>query len=324
MDTRVLTAIEAVVGIPLVLAGYLLISERLLRLVPMHLRKRIRGYVWVGPGVAFATIFMVLPTLNTIQLSFMDRKGVNFVGLDNYSWFFDNPDTMSALKNSLLWLVLFTGFVVIGGTLIAVIFDRVGYETFAKTAVFLPIPISGVAASIIWKLVYQFNAPGTPQTGTLNAMVGAAGFQPIAWLIENTTNNPALIFAGVWTSMGFAVVILSASLKGINRELIEAARVDGANEFQILLMIIRPLLMPTIMVVATTMIINALRVFDIVYVLTAGAYDTNVIAVMLFQEFTQSGGHYGRGSAIGVLLLIAVTPLVFINIRRFQRQEAER
>ncbi len=323
MDSRLLTGLEAIVGIPLVLVGYLLISERLLHLLPKRTQTRTRGYLWVGPGVAFATIFMVLPTINTVVLSFMDRKGVNFVGLDNYAWFFNNPDTMSALKNSLLWLVFFTGFVVIGGTLLAVIFDRVGYETFAKTAIFLPIPISGVAASIIWKLMYQYDPPGSNPTGTLNAAIGVAGFQPIAWLIENTTNNPALIFAGIWTSMGFAVVIISASLKGINRELLEAARVDGANELQVLLMIIRPLLMPTIMVVATTMIINALRVFDIVYVLTAGAYDTNVIAVMLFQQLTQQG-HYGRGSAVGVLLLIAVTPLVLLNIRRFRRQEAER
>jgi alpha-glucoside transport system permease protein len=279
----------------------------------------VRPYIWVVPAIAFATVFMVLPTINTIVLSFMDKTSTKFIGFDNYVYFFTNPETLGSLKNNLLWLVFFTGFVVIGGLLIAVIFDRIKYESFAKTAVFLPLPISAVAASIIWKFMYDYQPPGQPQTGTLNAIIGTVGFQPIAWLINSTTNNPALIFVGIWTATGFAMVIISASLKAISPELLEAARLDGANELQVLRTVITPLLLPTLTVVATTMVITALKVFDIVYVLTSGAYGTDVIARQLFARL--SNADYGRGGAVGVVLLIAVIPLLLLNIRRFRQQE---
>ena len=319
MDSRILTAVGAVVGIPLILGGYLYLTERLLAATSLRTQARIRPYVWVVPAVSFATIFMVLPTLNTIVLSFQDKTSTRWVGLDNYIFFFTNSETINSLKNNLLWLVFFTGFVVIGGLLIAVIFDRIRYETLAKTAVFLPLPISAVAASIIWKFMYDYQPPGQVQTGTLNAVIGTLGFSPVAWLINSTTNNPALIFVGIWTATGFAMVIISASLKAISSELLEAARLDGANELQVLRLIITPLLMPTLTVVATTMVISALKVFDIVYVLTAGAYGTDVIARQLFARLANAD--YGRGGAVGVVLLIAVIPLLLLNIRRFRQQE---
>jgi alpha-glucoside transport system permease protein len=323
MDSRILTAIAAAVGVPLIIGGYLILTERLLEALPRRFRPRIRPYIWVVPAIAFATIFMVLPTINTIIISFMDRRGENFIGLLNYQYFFTNPTTLGALRNNLLWLVFFTGFVVVGGLLIAVLVDRVKYESVAKTAVFLPLPISAVAASIIWKFMYDYQPPGTVQTGTLNAAIGAVGFSPVAWLVDSTTNNWALIFVGVWTATGFAMVIISASLKSISTELLEAARVDGANELQVLWMIITPLLMPTLTVVATTMVIQALKVFDIVYVLTAGAYDTDVIASQMFTQLA-GAGHYGRAAAVGVVLLIAVIPILAINVRRFRQQEEMR
>jgi alpha-glucoside transport system permease protein len=322
MDSRILTAVGAVVGIPLVLGGYVVVTERLLGLLSARTASRIRPYVWVVPAIAFATVFMVLPTINTIVLSFMDKTSTRWVGFDNYIFFFTNSETIASLKNNLLWLVFFTGFVVIGGLLIAVIFDRIRYETLAKTAVFLPLPISAVAASIIWKFMYDFQPPGQVQTGTLNAIMGTVGFQPVAWLINSTTNNPALIFVGIWTATGFAMVIISASLKAISAELLEAARLDGAGELQVLRLIITPLLMPTLTVVATTMVITALKVFDIVYVLTAGAYGTDVIARQLFARLANAD--YGRGGAVGVVLLIAVIPLLLLNIRRFRQQEEMR
>ena len=319
MDSRILTAVGAVVGIPLILGGYLYLTERLLAATSLRTQARIRPYVWVVPAVSFATIFMVLPTLNTIVLSFQDKTSTRWVGFDNYIFFFTNSETINSLKNNLLWLVFFTGFVVIGGLLIAVVFDRIRYETLAKTAVFLPLPISAVAASIIWKFMYDYQPPGQVQTGTLNAVIGTLGFSPVAWLINSTTNNPALIFVGIWTATGFAMVIISASLKAISSELLEAARLDGANELQVLRLIITPLLMPTLTVVATTMVITALKVFDIVYVLTAGAYGTDVIARQLFARLANAD--YGRGGAVGVVLLIAVIPLLLLNIRRFRQQE---
>lgn len=318
MDTRILTAIGATIGIPIILIGYISLGERLLDRLPKRIGARMRPYVWVFPAVAFATVFMVIPTLNTVVLSFMDKKGVSFIGLANYQYFFSNPDTLGALKNNLLWLVFFTSFVVGGGLLISVLFDRIRYESLAKTAVFLPLPISAVAASIIWKFMFDYQPPGHVQTGTLNAAIGTVGFEPVAWLINTTTNNWALIVVGIWTATGFAMVIISAALKGISRELLEAARVDGASELQVLRTIIVPLLMPTLTVVTTTMVITALKVFDIVYVLTAGAYGTGVIAEQMFRELN-SATNYGRAAAVGVILLIL--PILVFNIRRFRMQE---
>lgn len=318
MDDRLVTAIVAVVAIPVLLVGYIQLGEWLLERLPRRIAKRMRPYVWVFPAVAFATVFMVLPTINTIFISFQNAKGEP-VGLDNYIFFFTNPETLTSLKNNILWLVFFTGFVVVLGLFISILFDRVRYESIAKTAVFLPLPISAVAASIIWKFMFEFQPAGQAQTGTLNAALGVVGFEPIAWLINNTTNNPALIAVGVWTSTGFAMVIISSALKGISNDLLEAARVDGANELQILRNITIPLLWPTLTVITTTMIILALKVFDIVYVLTSGAYGTDVIARQLFQRVANSD--YGRAAAVGVVLLLAVMPVLLYNIRSFRQQE---
>ena len=321
MDQRIVTAVLAVIGVPLVLAGYINLGEWLLERLPKRIAQRMRPYVWVFPAVAFATVFMVLPTINTFVISFQNTRG-QWVGLDNYVFFFTNPDTIGALKNNILWLVFFTGFVVVLGLLISVLFDRVRYEAIAKTAVFLPLPISAVAASIIWKFMYEYQPPGHAQTGTLNAAIGVFGFQPIAWLVNGLTNNWALIFIGVWTSTAFAMVIISAALKGISPELLEAARVDGAGEWRILFSIIIPLLMPILTVITTTMIITALKVFDIVFTLTNGAYGTDVVARQLFARVANSD--YGRASAVGVVLLLAVTPVLLFNLRRFREQEERR
>jgi alpha-glucoside transport system permease protein len=321
MDQRILIAIAAVIAVPILLIGYIQLGEWILERLPRRIAARMRPYVWVFPAVGFATVFMVLPTINTIFISFQNAKGQP-VGLDNYVFFFTNPDTLGSLKNNILWLVFFTGFVVGLGLLISVIFDRIRYETVAKTAVFLPLPISAVAASIIWKFMYEFQPPGHAQTGTLNAVLGTFGFQPVAWLVNGFTNNWALIFIGIWTSTGFAMVIISAALKGISTELLEAARVDGANEFQVLRGIIIPLLMPTLTVITTTMIITALKVFDIVFVLTNGAYGTDVIARQLFARVANSD--YGRAAAVGVVLLLAVTPVLLFNVKRFREQEERR
>jgi alpha-glucoside transport system permease protein len=321
MDERILTALIAVIGIPVLLVGYIQLGEWILSRLPRRIAGTMRPYVWVFPAVAFATLFMVLPTINTVIISFQNARGEP-VGLDNYVFFFTNPETLTSLKNNVLWLVFFTGAVVILGLFISILFDRVRYESIAKTAVFLPLPISAVAASVIWKFMFEFKPEGQPQTGTLNAVIGTFGFDPVAWLVNTSTNNPALIAVGVWTSVGFAMVIISAALKGISSELLEAARVDGANEIQVLRRIVIPLLRPVLTVITTTMIITALKVFDIVYVLTSGAYGTDVIARQLFQRVANSD--YGRAAAVGVVLLVAVLPVLLFNIRSFRQQEEVR
>ena len=317
-----ITAIGAVIFVPLVLLGYIILGERVVERLPERLQIWIRPYFWALPAIGFATIFMVYPLLRTVVLSFRNNADTTWVGLNNYVYFFTFPDTLTSLRNSLLWLIFYTSISVALGLIIAILLDRVRYESLAKIAIFLPVPISAVAASIIWKFMFDYQPPGTTQTGTLNALLGLAGQQPVAWLVNSTTNNAALIFVGIWSITGFCMVIISASLKAISTEVLEAARMDGANEFQIVRLVITPLLWPTITVVGTTMIINALKTFDIVYVMTNGAYDTDVIATRMFSQLQSA--HYGRAAAVGVVLFIAIVPLLIVNIRRFQQQEEQR
>src|SRR5229473_4574352 len=281
---QIVTAIVAVIAVPLVLLGYIILGERVIERLPERLQTWIRPYFWALPAIGFATVFMVYPLLRTVLISFRNNADDSWVGFNNYVYFFTFPDTLTSLRNSLLWLVFYTTVSVTLGVVIAILLDRVRYESLAKIAIFLPVPISAVAASIIWKFMFDYQAPGTIQTGTLNALLGVAGRDPIAWLVNSTTNNAALIFVGIWSITGFCMVILSASLKALSSEVLEAARMDGANEFQIVRLVVTPLLWPTITVVGTTMIINALKTFDIVYVLTAGAYDTDVIATQMFSQ----------------------------------------
>ncbi|RIK27499.1 MAG: ABC transporter, partial [Chloroflexi bacterium] len=230
-----------------------------------------------------------------------------------------------ALRNNLLWVIFFPLFAVTLGLLLAVLTDRVRYETAAKALIFLPMAISFVAAGVIWKFMYDYRPPIMPQTGTVNAILTTVvpGAEPRAWLVEQSFNNGALIFVAIWMYTGFCMVILSAGLKGIPTELLEAARVDGANELRVFTRVIVPLLSPTIAVVATTMIINALKAFDIVYVMTNGAFNTDVIANRMYKEMFNVRD-FGRASAIAVVLLAAIIPVMILNIRRFRQQEAIR
>lgn len=320
---QIITAILAVVGVPLVLLGYIVLGEQVIERLPDAIQNRVRPYFWALPAVGFATIFMIYPLIRTVIISFRNSADTEWVGWANYKYFFTFPDTLTSLRNSLLWLVFYTFFAVFFGLIIAILVDRVRYETLAKIAIFLPVPISAVAASIIWKFMFDYQPPGTPQTGTLNALLGVVGHDPVAWLVNQTTNNAALIFVGIWTATGFCMVIISASLKAISGEVLEAARIDGANEFQIVRLIVTPLLWPTITVVGTTMLVNALKTFDIVYVMTNGNFNTNVVAVDFFNQlFTNQNAGYA--AAIVVMLVVVMIPIMIYQVRQFRAEEASR
>jgi alpha-glucoside transport system permease protein len=323
MDSNLVNAAIAIIGVPAVLVGYILLTERLLGRIAERSRARYRPWFWVAPAMLFLIVFLIYPTLNTIVLSFEDKAGQAFVGLANYQYFFSSSDTLISLRNSVIWVVLMTIGVVGLGLLIAVLVDRVRYESVAKSVIFVPLAISFVAASIIWTFMYQYRTPGTPQTGTLNAVLGLVGLGPEAFIQTAPLNNVFLIIVGIWMWTGFAMVILSAGLKGISTELLEAARVDGANEWQVFRGIIFPLLLPTVYVVATTIVITALKSFDIIYTMTSGNYDTSVIAHKMYQEMFLNG-HLGRASAVAIVLLVSIIPFMALNVRRFREQEAIR
>ncbi|HEY7268752.1 MAG TPA: sugar ABC transporter permease [Dehalococcoidia bacterium] len=297
-------------------------------------------WLWLSPALLLAGVFLVYPTLDTLRRSFMDARATRYVGFDNYRYIIDNPDpllgdTHSALLNTLLWLIAYPLGVVVLGLLIAVLAARVRYESLAKSAVFVPMAISFVAASVIWRFMFDFN----PDVGTVNAVVTELGGYGTAWLQNTgspwlwlTTSGPAslpaplqlnnfsLVMVAVWMWTGFAVVVLSAGLKGIPRELLEAARVDGAGEWQVLRHVTLPMMLPTIAVVATTMVIQALKLFDLVWVMTGGAFQTDVIASLFFRESFLLG-NFGVGSALAVVLLLWVVPVVAFSLRRFRMDE---
>ncbi len=280
-------------------------------------------WLYLAPALVILFVYLVYPIAGTVYYSFFDKRSETFVGLANYTWALTSKPMLIAIRNNLLWLVFFTVLVVGFGLLLAVLADRVRYESPLKSIIFLPMAISFVGAGVIWKFVYAFRPKGAEQIGLLNAIITALGGEPIGWLVNRSINNFALIVVGIWVWTGFCMVVLSAAYKGIPRELIEAARVDGANEWQIFRRITLPLMMPTIAVVTTTMVINVLKVFDIVYVMTNGDFGTEVLANRMYKEMFNFR-NYGRASAIAVVLLLAIIPVMLINIRRFQEEEALR
>jgi alpha-glucoside transport system permease protein len=290
---------------------------------PLNLRDLLVPWLWIGPAVIFVLVFLVYPVLNTLWLSLQNADSSQFVGLRNFARIFTDKAMLGVLGNNLLWIILGTAATVALGLLIAVLVDRVPFEGAAKAAIFIPMAISFVGAGVIWKFVYNYDAPGQPQIGLLNAILTRLGGQPQAWLINPGINNLALIAVYVWMWTGFCMVILSAALKGVPAEILEAARVDGANEVAIFFRIIVPMISPTIAVVATTMVINLLKIFDIIYVMTGGNFGTNVVAVEYYNQLFNFN-NFGISSALAVILLIAIVPIMIFNIRRFRQQEAER
>lgn len=295
-------------------------------------RKWISPWIWLLPALAFVGIFLIYPVIDTIRLSFMNSDSSAFVGVDNYVFVFTKRATQTALLNNLLWLFLFTSVTVGLGLTIAILTGRVRYEAAAKAAIFVPMAISFVAAAVIWRFMYDFKPEGFTQIGTVNAALVAAGGSPEAWLVDTRPdflprpfqiNNFAIVAAGIWMWTGFAMVVLSAGLKGISTEVLEAARVDGANEWQIFRHIILPILYPTIAVVATTLVINALKKFDLVWVMTAGNFDTDLVATLMYKEMFNFR-EFGRASAMAVILLGAILPIMLFSIRRFKAQEETR
>lgn len=298
-------------------------TNYLIERLPIRLRDALRPYLFVGPAMFVLTVFLVYPALNTIYLSFMGPRSDTFVGLRNYIFAFTNPDMLVALRNNVLWIVLVTGISVPLGLLIAVLADRLTpvEETTSKSLIFLPMAISAVGASVIWGFMYEAKPITQPQIGLLNAIIVGLGGEPVLFMINRAINNYALITVQIWLLTGFCMVILSAAVKGVPDELLEAGRIDGANEFQIFFRILVPVVMPTIITVATTVFIIVLKVFDIVYVMTNGRRDTEVVANRMFNEFF-TFGNFGHGSALAVILLLAVVPVIIANIRSLRERRS--
>jgi alpha-glucoside transport system permease protein len=300
--------------------------DRVVDWLPGRIREGARPYVFVGPAVVLLSVFLVYPVINTIVLSFEDANAKRFVGLDNYRFVFTDESMLRSIRNTLGWIVLVPLVAVAIGLVFATLADRLRRgEAVAKSLIFLPMAISFVGASIVWRFVYSFRPEGFGSNiGLLNGLMGGIGRDPVPWLQQQPWNNLLLMVIMVWMQTGFAMVVLSAAIKSVPDEIIEAARIDGASELQVFWRIIVPSIAPTIVVVATYMVINAMKVFDIVFVMgNADADGTEVIAERMIKWFFISD-HDGRGAAIAVVLFVAVIPVMVWNVRRFREQEAIR
>lgn len=312
----VIVAVAIVWGIGGVALLYF-VANWLVEKLPPAWYTRILPFVFVGPAVAILAFYLLIPAALTTWNSFFDANGQEFVGLDNYVYSFSNPEMVTAIRNNILWLVIGTGFSTGLGLAIAVLVDRAHFSRLTKTLIFLPMAISFVGASIIWRFVYSYQPEGQPQIGLLNAVLGAFGIDPIPWLTIEPVNTILLIVILIWGQTGFAMVIISAALRGVPDEMLEAGRIDGASEWQVFRRLIVPTIWPTIVTVATTIAILTLKIYDIVTAMTNGNFNTHVIATLMWkQAFTFFD--QGRGSALAVILLLAVTPVIWYNLRQFR------
>jgi len=294
--------------------------------LPEHYQEYVRPFVFVGPALVLLGVFLVYPTVVTFKLSFQNAQGEGFVGLDNYVDIFTDSGTLEALRNSVLWVIIVPALAVGIGLTFAVLADKLGSkgEAFSKSFIFMPMAISFVGASIVWKFIYNFRPEGFgEQIGVLNGIWTSLGNEPVAWLLQEPWNNFYLMVILVWLQVGFAMVILSAGIKSVPEEIIEAGRIDGANEFQVFWKVIIPSISSTLVVVLTTIVITVWKVFDIVFVMTSGEFGTSVVAERMVTEFFTFGND-GKGAALAVVLLVAIIPLMWLNVKRFQAQEAQR
>jgi alpha-glucoside transport system permease protein len=289
-----------------------------------------QGFAFILPAVAVLGVLIVYPLIYTIVLSFGDTNAklniVRWVGFDNYTTLLTEDKEFldldvfppsGALINNFRWVVFYTAFSLGFGLLIAVLAARVRYESFVKAVVFIPMAISATAVAIIWRFVYEPD----PDLGALNAFITTFGADPVSWIGRADTVNYALIFAYVWASTGFAMVVLSAALKGISEEVLEAARTDGASEWDIFRRIQLPLLSLPISVVTVWLLINVIKLFDIIYVLTGGGPGnaSEVIAFTMYDQTFQNG-EAGYGAAVAVVMLLLIVPIMVFNIRRFRSE----
>jgi alpha-glucoside transport system permease protein len=299
------------------------------RLSSVFKRQGVQAFLFISPAVLLLGVLIVYPMIRTSIYSFANLNSrlevTRWIGFDNYTRLFTKDKSFlnleefppsGALANNVKWMILYTSLSLLLGLLIAVLAARVRYESLLKAIVFVPMAIAATAVAIIWKFVYEPD----PNLGSLNAFITTFGADPIAWYGRADTVNYALIFAYVWASTGFAMVVLSAALKGISEEVIEAARTDGANEWDIFRRIQLPLLSLPIAVVTVWLLVNVIKVFDLIYVMTGGGPGgaSEVIAVTMVDEF--GNGEGGYSAAIAVVMLLLIIPIMVFNIRRFRSE----
>ncbi len=319
--TTLFGVIEAVGGFIAILAIVFFVAGR----VTGRLQKPIAIVVCLGPALFLVALGLIIPAITTINNSlknqqFLGQLKTKYIGLKNYSYALTDPYTQQTILRTVLWLLIVPAMAVFVGLLMALLVDRMKYASIPKTMVFLPTAISFVGAAVIWSYVYNYVTPSQPQTGLLSQVVMKLGWSnPPNWLITVPLNTFLEMVIMVWIQAGFAMVILGAALKGIPDEIIESARLDGASGVKLFRTVQIPMIRTTLVVVITTVMITTLKVFDIVFTINNGNFSTDVLARQMYADMFVTN-QVSRGSALAVILFLAVTPLIYYNVRTLRRE----
>ncbi|MBA4860869.1 sugar ABC transporter permease [Streptomyces sp. PSKA54] len=318
------TVLTVLAGIAAALAVYWVLNK-LAEALPGRWENRVKPYFYVAPAVAAIGVYLVYPTVITVINSFKSSDGSRLVGLDNFGKLLETPAFRQTLLNTLLWIAIVPAACIVVGLLVATLADRLTprAEKAAKTIIFMPMAISAVGSATVWRFMYATQPAGTPQTGLLNGIVTAFGHDPVPWLQQSTlhANSLLLMVMLLWGQAGFSMVLLSAAIKGVPAETLEAARLDGAGEMRIFWRIIIPQIRGTVITVFVTILITVMKIFDVIYVMTNGAFNTNVVGLEFFNQL-YTNYNYGYASAIVVMLLIAIVPIMIYQIRHFRAEES--
>jgi alpha-glucoside transport system permease protein len=288
---------------------------------------RVKPWMFAGPAILAIAVYLIYPAIVTIQYSFAHEDSTAYIGAKNYTDLITDKTFLSVITNNLLWIIIVPALTVVLGLGVAVLTDRLRPqgEKVTKTFIFLPMAISMVGAATIWRTIYDYQPEGAPQTGLLNAILGFFDRAPVFWYGTSTLhlNSLMLMIILIWTQVGFSMVLLSSAVKSVPEDTVEAGRIDGAGERRIFFNIIVPQIWPTVITVFITVLIGVMKVFDVVYVTTNGAYNTDVIGRRFYDElYTQ--GNNGYAAAIVVILLIAIIPVLIYQVRHFRQEEAAR
>ena len=322
---KLLTAVISIVaGIGASLVLYWVLNK-LAELMPPKWEERVKPYFYILPAYAAVVIYLIYPTVQTVIQSFQDRASLNWIGFENYRLLLTSPPFQQTLLNTLLWIIVVPALTVVLGLAVATLADRLGPngEKLSKTLIFMPMAISAVGAATVWRFIYEARPAGQPQIGLFNAVWTRLGFDPVALLQvpDVRLNSFMLMIVLLWSQVGFAMVLLSAAIKGVPVDTLEAARIDGAGERQIFFQVVVPQIKGTIITVFITVTISVMKIFDIVYVMTNGNFNTNVLGTEFFNQLNTNFNN-GAASAIVVLLMIAVIPIMIYQVRHFRREEA--
>ncbi len=295
-------------------------------------RQHLTPFLFIGPAVVILAWYLFLPTVRTLYLSFFDKFATSvdfskqisehFIGLANYIFCFTDRTMLTAFANNLIWLVAGTSLCIFFGLLLAILTDKSFFEKTAKSLIFLPMAISFVGAGIIWKFIYAYkpDIPGIAQIGLLNSFITSLGLEPVQWLTGRPWNTFFLIVIFVWLQTGFAMIIFSAAIKQVPASMLESAKLDGANEFQITFRILIPSIKSTIVTVGTTILLLTLKIFDIIFAMTNGLFGTEVLASQQYKQAFKFLNP-GRGAAVAIIILVAVIPVMIYNLKQFNKRE---